>query len=344
MSDFTVPDFAKDAAFVALFEASKKRFERRAAGEGEREIQATFDRKREVLKAELATLGAIIDERQIKATTLIEAYGKRYPKRVERNHPRKPSFFESLFSFGGASKMFAAASAALEDVKDGHTTRRRKEHEEEEIDKHLKRALAEHAASEAKPETAASRTAEFLKLPGNQEMRDRVEAIKAERVAYAARLARGDVPPDEQRERSLTERDIGPLEAPLEGVLIVGIETFGTVSHFLVRDLAGKRSWLPYDERLEPLFDVVIDVYRVRDAYEVKARLHPDGRPVSALDHFIAALKDDESARQQYRVQRSTMHAPRSLAPMPVTDADTKALVELLVAFVRTGGKAPASV
>ena len=90
----------------------------------------------------------------------------------------------------------------------------------------------------------------------------RVDEIDAERASYAARLAAGQVPPDELRLRAFGESEVKHLELPLDGIIFYRIETYGPKSWVILRDLRKQLFALPYDARIEPLFNGVYDIAR----------------------------------------------------------------------------------
>jgi hypothetical protein len=107
---YTIPDFAEDARTIASFDAARERFERSESQSAEDEIRKDFQRRRAALQVEIATAEALLAERKSKWQKAIEAYGRRYPKSVERMKARKPSFLQNLFSFEAAGRMFVGTS------------------------------------------------------------------------------------------------------------------------------------------------------------------------------------------------------------------------------------------
>jgi hypothetical protein len=184
---------------------------------------------------------------------------------------------------------------------------------------------------------SAEGTDAFHARPGISVLHKRVEEIKAERAAYRARLEKGEVPPIEQRDREFAERKISPIEAPFAGVTIVRVVRYGDLSYFLMRDLERHLLYLPYDPRLEPLIENVIDVYRLADGFEAKLTRGADGRPMPALQHYLTNYKDEEVARSEFRKARTALRTPRTdLPPMTVTDPNVQMLLDLLAGFART--------
>ena len=334
-----IPDFEKDAQSIAAYDEARVRFERREAGDAESRTRNSFTKKRDAIRAEIAVAASLLDERRQKAEKAFKEYAARYPHRVDRNKPVKPSFWESLFSMGTAGRMFNRAITTAADAVAAQTLRRRKEHDEEELEQQLKRALYLQEDAIKKKLEGAEGLAAFHARPGVGVLHKRVEEIKVERTRYAQRLEKGEVPPQEQRDREFAERKILQLEAPFACLTIVRVARYGNLTYFLLRDLERKIYHLAYDPRLEPLIENVIDVYRLADSYEAKLSRGADGRPMAVADHYGANYKDEEVARSEYRRARTALRTPRTdLPPMTFVDQNEQQLLELLAQFSRTLG------
>jgi len=338
-----IPDFEKDAQSLAAYDEARLRYERREASDAESKTRAAFQKKRDAIRAEIAVAASLLEERRIKAQKAMAIFASRYPHRVDRNKPLKPSFWESLFSFGSAGRLYRRAVQTAADATAAQSLRRRKEHDEEELEQQLKRAIYLQEESIKKRMESAEGTDAFHARPGIGVLHKRVEEIKAERAAYRARLEKGEVSPIEQRDREFAERKIAHLEAPFAGVTIVRVVRYGDLSYFLLRDLERHLLYLPYDPRLEPLIENVFDVYRLADAFEAKLTRGADGRPMPALQHYLTNYKDEEVARSEFRKARTALRTPRTdLPPMTLVDAGEQMLIELLAGFARTLGPPPA--
>jgi hypothetical protein len=334
---YEIPDFAADAQAIASFHAARERFERGEAQAAEDEVRLTFQRKRDALQVEVNTAEAVIAEREGKWQKAIETYARRYPKLVERAKPRRPPFFTNLMSFGTAGRLFQATMDASADLNDARSIRRRKEHEDEELDKQLRRALGQ--LEEALKEKIGSQAHQekFLARPGNAALAKRVAEIQAERAAYAARLERGAVAPLEQRDRYFAQVAAKLLEAPFSGTAIVGVEQYGEICYLIFRDRERQHYFAEYDARLEPLSDAVFDVYRIADRFEAKFHRR-DGKPMSLADHLTEFLRDDELARSEARKVRAALRVPR---PAAARSAPPNAsLLDLLAELAKNAGRA----
>jgi hypothetical protein len=331
---FVIPDFAEDARVIASFETARQRFERAESQTAEDEIRADFKRRRDAIQAEVATADAVIASRQTKWEKALQAYGKRYPKLLEKNKARRPSFMQNLFSFGSAGKMYQATVEASADLNDARSLRRRKEHEDEELDSLQRRALAKLEETLRENAKSAAHQEKFLSRPGNAALAKRVGDIRNERAAYAARLEDGKVPPLEQRDRQFAQLNAVLLDPPFAGVAIVGVETFGELCYLIFRDRERKHFYRPFDARLEGLSDSVFDVYRIADRFE--AKLHRrEGKPMNLSDHLTEFLRDDERAKSDARRIRAMLREPRNAKP-PEGD---RSLMDLLAELAKTAGR-----
>jgi hypothetical protein len=329
-----IPDFADDARVVASFESAREFFERAESQSAEDEIRMGFKKRRDALQIEVATAESLIAGRQAKYEKAIETYGKRYPKSIEKGKARKPGFLQNLMSFGSARRMYQTALDALSDLNEARSLRRRKEHEDEEIDTQQRRALAKLQETLKDHSKSKETLDKFLSRPGNAGLAKHVQEIRAERAAFAARLEAGKVPPLEHRDRHFAQLDAMPLEAPFAGVAIVGVETYGDLCYLFFRDREKKHFYRPYDSRLEGLSDSVFDVYRIADRFEAKFHKR-EGKPMNLADHLTEYLRDDERAKSDARRIRAQLREPRA----PKAQATDKHLMDLLAELAKTAGR-----
>jgi hypothetical protein len=166
-----------------------------------------------------------------------------------------------------------------------------------------------------------------------------VEAVAAERAAFAGRLAAGDVAPPELCARDFAEQGILQLVPPCDGVTIVRVARYGSLAYFILRDLESKLYALAYDPRLEPLIGHVVDVYWFVDSFMVRATAGPIGWPMTLDEHFAAIFKETADAHSECRAARLALSVPRTdITPMAVHQtldgqSDEGNLVELLASF-----------
>ncbi len=331
---FIIPDFAEDKRTIESFEAARERFQRSESQAAEDEILKGFKRRREVLQAEVSTAEAVIAERQTKWEKALEAYGKKYPKLVEKTKARLPSFMQNLMSFGAASRMYNGVQSANADLNDARSLRRRKENEDEELDTQQRRALAKLEETLKDHSKQKDNNEKFLQRPGNAALAKKVAEIRAERTNYAQRLEAGKVPPLEARDRYFAQVAAVLLEAPCTGIAIVGVEAYGDLHYLIFRDRERHFFYRPFDGRLEGLSDTVFDVYRIADRFE--AKLHKrEGKPMNLADHLTEFLRDDERAKSEARRIRALLREPRPARP-PEGD---HSLMDLLAELAKTAGR-----
>jgi hypothetical protein len=341
--DPIIPDFKSDAAAVAAYADARVRFERRIASEAEERTHAAYAKKRAVIRAEIAAAASFVAERKEKAERALRNYGRLYGHRiVGGSKPVKPSFWEVLFSFGWANRMFKHALVTADEVVQAQSRRQRWQRDEDELEAQLHRTLyLEDDARKKFFEGPDSSTA-FHAEPGVSGLSKRVAEIKAERLRYATRLGNGKVSPAEQRDRAFAEQQISPLGLPFSGMTIVRIARYGDLTYFILRDLEGKLCNLGYDLRLEPLIDSVLDAYRVADSYEVRRTPSRAGTPMTVADHYAANFKDEELGRSEYRKARVALRTPRSDIPPMIfhmtlkVETNERDIVDLLASFAQT--------
>jgi hypothetical protein len=245
-----------------------------------------------------------------------------------------PSVIENMRSFGAAKKLYAAAEEAWRATEQATSNIRRIEHNENQLDIELKKAL-ERAPAIAKEVTESE---EWLaEIHAEEEMasvKARIDEIAAERASYAERLAAGQVTPAELRLRAFAETDVKHIALPANGLMFLRIERFGSDAYLIVRDLRKQLYGLPYDRRLEKLFGSVIDINRAGKEFSVAPASRDGGRvPLTLREHFVKCSDDAEAALAAYREHEAFINEPRSDATVPPNDELEATTIELLAAF-----------
>lgn len=327
-----IPNFAKDTAILKEYEAFKERAQRTEIADAESAVRASYSRKHASVLAEVAAATVALTEKRKAAEEAVKAYGESYPHHVHRNAIESPSFFERLFSFGGASRLYNTAARAASDVLDAQAALRRKQHAEEELETWLARQL-HHASVELKEQMEKPEWLDkFNARPEVADLWKQVRGIKEEREDYTRRVAAGEVSPLEQRDRWLGENAILPLRPPFESVILESIMHFGDVSIWIFQDIERNQFWLPYDTRLEGLIDWVFDTYMLVGNMEAKFTRSEDGRRIAPLDHYLRYHHPDESeAKLQWRKRTTALRSERHVArDSPVDDPEEKQILDLL--------------
>jgi hypothetical protein len=337
-STYAVPNFREDERTQTQYKASLERRVKAYHAEAEAAVRRTFTAKREALTVELAACETMIESRVKGAQAAMAAYRIRYPHRLVKGRPVKPSFVEWLISFGAASRLYRAVADANTAVQEAQTNQRRLAHKNEELDNELGRALA-HAAEKAKETTSSAEwLAELHHDKAFGALKQRVDDIDRERERYAKRLESGRVSDEEQRDRKFAQDDVQPVDVPMTGVMFYRIDVFGTSAYYILRDLEKKLFALPYDPRLEYLIDGVFDIYRVGDGFDVRQRVHEESKlPFTILDHFFVCNdRQDIVARAAYREQRAWIRQNRGLPPTPAPREFDRDIIKLLAEFSET--------
>jgi hypothetical protein len=338
----TIPNYRDDerarARYASMIESRKKAF----ATEHEGSIRRNAWAKRDELREELDKAGAEWERRKDAAETAKEAYRKAYPQHVKKTRFVEPTGMENLKSLGAAGKLYNTAKEAWLAAAASESDIRRIEHNENQLDIELKKAL-ERAPAVIKEVTESEKW--LAEIHADEDLaaaRARVEAIDAERAAYAKRLGAGEVPDEELRLRSFGENDIKPFEMPIDGVVFVRAETYGPKTYLIARDVRKQHYALPYDPRLEPLFTKIIDVTRSGGKdLAVRAHVRLNSRdPFSMLDHFLVCNDgDEEKAKEALAQQQTWAKARRTIAAATECDEGETNAIALLAEFAT---KAPA--
>jgi hypothetical protein len=337
-STHQIPNFREDERIQQQYKSSLDRRIKAYHAEAEAEVRRAFAQKREQIIAELKASELMIESRQKAASDAAAAYRTRYPARLVKGRPVRPSFLESLLSFGKASRLYNRVVEANSEVIEAQSNQRRLAHKDEELDNELGRAM--NATMEKAKATTASPEwlAEVHRDRAMADLKKRVDEIQAERANYARRLEQNRVSDEEMRDRTFAEQGIEPVDVPLTGIMFYRVLAFGDLAYYVLRDLEKRFFALPYDPRLESIIDGVFDVYRVADGLDVRQRVHSETKvPFTPLDHFFVCCdKQDIVARAAYREQRVWIKENRGLPPTPAPSQMDRDIIKLLADFSET--------
>lgn len=331
-----IPNYRDDerarARYASMIESRKKTF----ATEHEGSIRRNAWAKRDELREELDKAGAEWERRKDAAEAAKEAYRKAYPQHVKKTRFVEPTGMENLKSLGAAGKLYNAAKEAWLAAAGSESDIRRLEHNENQLDVELKKAL-ERAPAVIKDVTESKKwIAEIHDDEDLAKARDRVAEIDAERAAYAKRLAAGDVSVEELRLRAFGEQDVKHVELPIDGAIFLRSEAYGEKTYLILRDVRRQLYALPYDPRLEPLFGRVFDVTRSggKDLAVREHTRHNSREPFSLLDHFLACNDgDEEKAKEALGQQQAWAKQRRAIAPATECDEVETSAISLLAEF-----------
>jgi hypothetical protein len=340
--EYEIPDFEKDEREVAAYEDAQKRHIRQAISSAETAIHATFKAKRDQLVREIKSSRLFEDERRATAMVTTRQYANAYPMHVDKRGIKPPSFWENLFSFGRAGRLYRAAAIATEALEQLRTGMRKRDEQLGALESQMSRALHLKEESIKKAMETDAGLAEFHNRPEVAGLYKRVQRIKRERADYAKRLERGEVTSEEQRDRAISEHKLTLTALPLMGAIIAKVARFGELSYFQLRDIEKKESLLSYDPRLDPLRNSVFDVYAVAGTVAAKLKRNDNGTAFRVADHFKACWRNQEKAEELYGQHRAALREDRGLPAMKPRDEAEAEIIDRLatLASMVDGGQA----
>jgi hypothetical protein len=339
---YEIPDFEKDEKDLDAYEDAKRRYTRQQISSAETAIQTSFAQKREQLQREIKNGRSFDEERRASAMYTTRQYANAYPRHVDKRGVNPPGFWENLFSFGRAGRLYRAAVLATEALEQLRTAMRKREEQLAALDDQMKRAIyLKEEAIKKSLETDAG-LAEFHERPEIKPLFKRTEKIKREREEFAKRLERGQVSDEEQRDRAMGEQKLTFAELPVMGAIIGKVARFGRLSYFQLRDLERKESLLSYDPRLDPLRNCVFDIYSVAGSVAAKLKRNDNGTAFRVADHFKACWRNQDKAEELYGQHRAALREDRGLEPMAPRNENEAEVIERLAnlaALVDGGGQ-----
>jgi hypothetical protein len=329
-TSYEIPDFEKDAKDLEAYEDAKRRYQRQQLASAEHAIQTSFAQKRDQLQREIKNGKTFEDERRTTAQYTTRQYANAYPIHVDKKGVNAPTFFENLFSFGRAGRLYRAAFVAAEALDQLRQAMRKREEQLGALDEQMNRAiyLKEEAIKKSLESDAGLN--EFHERPEIKPIFKRTEKIRKERAEYEKRLERGEVSDEEQRDRAMSEQKLTPTELPIMGAIIAKVARFGNLSYFQLRDLEKKESLLSYDPRLDPLRNCVFDVYAVAGTVAAKLKRNDNGTAFRVADHFKACWRNQDKAEELYGQHRAALREDRGLEPMEPRNAAEAEIIERL--------------
>jgi hypothetical protein len=331
--DYEIPDFEKDARDLDAYDDAKRRYTRQQIASAETAIQTSFAQKREQLQREIKNGRSFEDERRAAALHTTRQYANAYPRHVDKRGANPPTFWENLFSFGRAGKLYRDAIVAAEALDQLRQAMRKREEQLGALDDQMKRALYLKEESIKKSLETEAGLNDFHERPEINPIFKRIQRVKREREDYARRLEHGHVKDEEQRDRTMGEQKLTFTELPIMGAIIARVARFGTLSYFQLRDLERKESLLSYDPRLDPLRNCVFDVYSVAGSVAAKLKRNDNGTAFRVADHFKACWRNQDKAEELYGQHRAALREDRGLAPMDPRNAAEAEIIERLVSL-----------
>ena len=329
-TSYEIPDFEKDERDLTAYEDAKKRHIRQQISNAERDIQTAFAQKREQLAREVKNARSFEDERRGNAQYTTRQYAAAYPHKVDKKGITPPSFFENLFSFGRAGRLYRAAFLATDALEQLRAAIRKRDEALGALEGQLSRAIYLKEESIKKSMETQAGIDDFHDRPEIKPLYRRIDKINQERERFAKRLEKGAVSDLELRDRSMAEMKLAYATLPITGAIIARVARFGSFAYFQLRDLERKESLLTYDSRLDPLRNSVFDVYSVAGTVAAKIKRNDNGTAFRVADHFKACWRNQDKAEELYGQHRAALRDDRGLASVPPRDEAEAEIIERL--------------
>jgi hypothetical protein len=331
-----VPNFREDERIQARYASMIQRRIKDFASEHDSSVRRNASAKRDELREQLDEANEEWTQRTEAYEIAREAYRKAYPHHVKKLHMNEPSALENMRSLGAASKLYNVAKEAWRAAEHAASEIRRIEHNEPQVDVELQRAIEREPEVVKEVTTSEKWLAEIHQDEELASVKAKVEEILAEREAYAARLAAGKVSNEELRLRAFGEGDVKKFSMPVSGVMFYRIDQFGPDAYLILRDTRSQLYALPYDRRLQNLFDGVYDFTRTGTEFELRRATQPNSPlPLSLREHFKKCSANDEAAEEAYTQHQEFVREKRTLETTAVNETDEMEVkaIELLAKF-----------
>lgn len=341
----SVPDFGHDDAVVQAYENAKLRYIRSITSDAEAKLREAFAKRREAINDEIGNLRLLAKTRQEVATSAAQRYAMRLPHRVKKSGVRPPSLFERLRTFFSVDKLYRAAAKAASELDEVNELLRKRRDRLDAMERETRRSIYLREEAVRKKLQTPEGLAALHADPMVKAAFTKMQAVMNERAKYEERVKKGEVAPDEARDREMSQRAMTFATVPLEGVMIARISRYGELEYYVLRDMRGKEYLLSADPSLEPLRDVVFDMSRSADGYEASLRHSPEGAPLRVLDHLKATLANNNDAVDQFARHRALLRTERvtqKTPPRSEEEAEMIAMLGMLAqAVAQRGAAAP---
>ena len=331
-----VPDYERDEAVLAAYESAKLRYIRAITQDAETKLRDAFAKRREAINEEIANLRTLAKTRQDVAGAAAARYATKLPNRVCKTGVRPPSFWERVRTFNGVERYYREAAKAAEAVDEANELLRKRRDRLDAMERETRRSIYLREEAVRKKLQTPEGLAALHADPMVKAAFSKMQGVMNERAKYDERVKRGDVPPEEARDREMAQRGQLFAKVPLQGVMIARIARYGSIEYYVLRDLANREYLLSCDPALEPLRDVVFDVSRSAAGYEASLRHTSEGVPLRVLDHLKACFSGNDVTdlfarhRAALRTDRVTEKTP----PRDEREAEMIAMLELLAQAV----------
>ena len=335
-----VPDFEGDEAVVAAYEAAKLRYIRAVTQDSETKVREAFGKRREAMNEEIADLRELAKLRQDAANAAAARYAMKLPHRVRKSGVRAPSIMERLRSLNAIDPVYRDAMKAAAELDDVNDLLRKRRDRLDAMEREAMRSiyLREEAVRKKlqTPEGLASLHADPLVRTAFAKM----QTVLAERAKFDERVKRGDIAPEEARNREMAQRGQTFAAVPLQAVMVARLARYGPLEYYVLRDLTKQEYLLSCDPALEPLREFVFDLTRSPAGYEAALRHTTAEMPMRVLDHLKACYAPAEATDLYalYRSSRRNERPTRITPPRDETEAEMIAMLRLLAQAVANHG------
>lgn len=339
-----VPDFERDESTIGAYESAKLNYIRGITQDAENKLREAFGKRREEINDEIASLRDLAKARQDTANAAAQKYAQKLPHRVRKTGVRPPSLWERLITFNAVDRWYRDAQKAGEEIDEVNELLRKRRDRLDAMERETRRSiyLREEAVRKKlqTPEGLAALHADPMVKAAFAKM----QGVMNERAKYDERVKRGEVPPEEARDREMAQRSMHFAAVPLEGVMISRIARFGTLEYYVLRDLQNREYLLSCDPALEALRDVVFDLARSATGYEAGLRHNADGAPMRVLDHLKTCFSSGDASDlySRHRAALRTDRATQATPPRDGVEAEMIAMLRLLAdAALKRGATEP---
>jgi hypothetical protein len=333
---YTIPNFREDERILARYDSMLKSKIKNFYSEHESHIKRNASEKRDEQRAELREAEVEAEKKKALADAARDAYRAVLPNNVKKNRLIEPSMMDGMKTLGKAKALYAAAEETWLAAEAAQSEVRRLEHNEEQLEIELKKAI-ERSPAVAKDVTESKEwLAEIHADEDMAEAKAKADAVNAERAAYAARLAAGQVTQEEIRLRAFADQEIAHMPKTIDAAMFLRIDQYGPKTYYIIRDLRNKLYALPYDDRLMRVMWHTFDIVRAGTDFIVRKSLRPNS-PIglTLLDHFIKCgdPKDENPAREAYHQHQEWLKRVQPARNMVEMDEVEATIVELLAAY-----------
>jgi hypothetical protein len=276
---FSIPNFRADQETLADYEQTLAGVIAQILAAAITAVRETHTARRKELEADVTALELQVSHANVASNHAVARYMKVTGRKRRSLGLTKPTLFEQLKSFFRAGRAYRVAmnaekgaAASYARLRDGQAA----------VDKHnrrLENLINSRELELRRYYNSDAGKASLVRQPYLRSLIERVDAIRAERAAYDARLAAGEVGPEEQRAREMARDGYAFLDGNVSGAFFIGQVAYQIYSYHIVRDREG-RDWLvDFDPRYKALERLVLDIRTMADGtYTVRRSSGPDPR------------------------------------------------------------------